>query len=87
VAHIEVPVNERRELARHGKALPDGSFPTGRVKGGKVMDSPILLRHAFQSYGRAKPGKRPAVRKYLVRRAVEMDRVDMIPKTWKIRRR
>jgi hypothetical protein len=87
MAEIEVPNSERKILARHGKALPDGSFPTGRVKDGKVVDSKILLQHAFSSYGRAKSSRRSYVRKYLVKRAIEMGQVDLIPDTWKIRRR
>lgn len=64
--------------AARGEAMPDGSYPT-RDAG--------ELRRAFEAYGRETPGKRPALRRYLVRRAVKLGRPDLIPQTWRVRTR
>lgn len=65
---------ERMRLASEGKAMPDGSYPT------KTEED---LQHAFQAYGR-ETGSKPALRRYLVRRAVEMGRTDLIPENWHV---
>lgn len=66
---------ERRELAARGEAMPDGSYPT--------PDADALER-AFEAYGRAPEGERPALRRYLVQRAVALGRTDLIPDGWEI---
>ena len=63
----------RERLAQEGKALPDGSFPIRNVSD---------LRKAVQAYGRAKPGKRAAVRKHIMKRARGLNRRDLIPTKW-----
>lgn len=86
MAHIDVSHAERLELREHGMTMDDLSYPTGRMKNGSAHDSPELLQHAFQSYGRESEGKRPLLRRYLVKRAVAMGRTDLIPDDWHIDR-
>jgi len=64
----------RERLAKERKALPDGSYPIRNVSD---------LKNAIQAYGRAKPGKRAAVQKHIMRRARALNRSDMIPNTFK----
>lgn len=66
----------RAELAERGEAMPDGSYPT--------PDADALER-AIEAYGREKPAKLGQLRHYLVRRAVALGRVDLLPDDWKIR--
>lgn len=77
MAEREFSDEYRAELAREGKAMPDGSYPT--------PDEDALER-AFEAYGRETPEKRPALRRYLVRRAHELDRADLIPASWTLRK-
>ena len=63
----------RKRLATEGKAMPDGSFP---------IRNPNDLKNAIQAYGRAKIGKRAAVKKHIMRRARALDRERMIPEKW-----
>lgn len=66
---------EREALAAKGQAMPDGSYPT--------PDADALER-AFEAYGRSPESERPAVRRYLVERAVALGRTDLIPDTWEV---
>lgn len=66
---------ERRELAARGEAMPDGSYPT---------PDPDALERAFEAYGRAPEHERPALRRYLVQRAVALGRTDLIPDSWEV---
>lgn len=65
---------KRQKLAKEGKALPDGSFPISNVED---------VKNAVQAYGRAKPGKRAAVRRHIQKMAKKFDRPDLIPENWK----
>lgn len=67
--------DERAQLAAEGKALPDGSYP---------IPDEDALRRAIESYGRESPDKRPAVRRLIVRRAIELGRTDLIPASWHV---
>lgn len=62
---------ERRRLAEEGKALPDGSYPIVTVED---------LRNAIKAYGRAKNKER--VKRWIMRRARELGREDLIPDEW-----
>lgn len=66
---------ERQALAAKGEAMPDGSYPT--------PDADALER-AFEAYGRAPQSERPALRRYLVQRAVALGRTDLIPDHWEV---
>lgn len=68
-----VPRRVRQQLAREGKAMPDGSFPIRNVSD---------LKNAIRAYGRAKSGSKGAVKKHIVKRARGLDRQDLIPKNW-----
>jgi len=65
---------KRMQLAKEGRALPDGSFPI------TSLDS---LKDSIQAYGRAKPGNRAAVRRHITKMAKKYDRPDLIPENWK----
>lgn len=65
---------KREELAKDGKALPDGSFPIENVGD---------LRRAVRAYGRADEKKRAKVRRHIVKRARALDKTDLVPSDWK----
>jgi hypothetical protein len=65
---------ERKSLAQEGKALPDGSFP---------IRNEDDLKNAIQAYGRAKQGKRAAVRNFIIKRARQLKRSNLVPQEWK----
>lgn len=64
----------RMRLAKEGKALQDGSFPIRNVGD---------LRNAIRAYGRAKPGNRGKVKRHIIKRAIGLDKGDLIPENWK----
>jgi hypothetical protein len=67
---------ERKELARKGLALPDGSYPIRNVAD---------LKNAIQAYGRS---KNPAdAKKHIISRAKDLNRYyDLIPEEWRSKR-
>jgi hypothetical protein len=65
---------ERKGLAEQGQALPDGSFPIRNVDD---------LKNAISSYGRASASKRGEVQRFIMKRAKQLRRTDMIPQEWK----
>jgi hypothetical protein len=67
----ELDTAERRRLADHGKALPDGSFPIRNRED---------LRDAIQSYGRA--GDKAKVKRWIKRRAKELNAEEELPEDW-----
>lgn len=71
----ELSHDERMRLAADGLAMPDGSYPT--------HTEPYLV-HAFEAYGRETEAQKPALRRYLVRRAVATGRCDLIPDDWHV---
>lgn len=71
----EIPHDERMRLAAEQKAMPDGSYPT---------PDETYLEHAFEAYGRETEAQKPALRRYLVRRAVALGRTDLIPESWHV---
>jgi len=66
--------SKRLELAKQGRALPDGSFPITSVED---------VKNAIQAYGRAKAGHKAAVRRHIQKMAKKFDRPDLIPDEWK----
>lgn len=70
---------KRKELAKQGKAMPDpdggGRFP---------IRNRSDLSNAIHAVGRAKGGEagRAKVRRYIMRRARELNLTSMIPDTW-----
>ena len=62
---------KRRELAKEGMALPDGSFPIVTVGD---------LENAIMAFGRAK--NKGAAKRHIMKRARALKRTDMIPGNW-----
>ena len=69
----DYPHEKRMDLAARGQAMPDGSYPA---------DTEACLEHAFQAYARETDANRPALRRFLTRRAVALGRTDLIPDDW-----
>jgi len=61
----------RMRAAKSGKAMPDGSYPIRNVG---------ELQKAIQAYGRA--SDKAATKRWIMRRARELNRVDLIPDNW-----
>ena len=62
---------QRMSMAEEGMALEDGSFP---IKNGDD------LKNAIMAYGRAKD--KVAAKNHIMKRATELDMLDMIPESW-----
>lgn len=69
----KISEEERMDLAKEGKALPDGSYPIRNVDD---------LKNAIQAYGRSKSSERKMVRKHIIKRARQLKQADMIPSHW-----
>lgn len=63
---------ERRNLAKQGKAMPDGSFPIRNTSD---------LKNAIRAVGRGNANHN-AIRKFIMRRARALGAMDMIPDDW-----
>lgn len=61
----------RMRAAKSGKAMPDGSYPIRNVG---------ELQKAIQAYGRS--GNKAATKRWIMRRARELNRTDLIPDNW-----
>jgi hypothetical protein len=66
--------SKRKEYAKEGWALPDGSYPI------KTEED---LKRAIYAYGRSNPEDRAKVRTHIRKRARALGRADMIPENWK----
>jgi len=64
---------ERKELAKKGQALPDGSYPIRNMQD---------LKNAIRAYGRSPLKGRMDVRKHIIKRALDLDARDLIPEQW-----
>ena len=64
----------RREAAKNGQAMSDGSFPTRNKR---------ELAKAIMAFGRADDSKKPALKAYLKKRAKALDAEGLIPDAWK----
>ena len=62
---------KRRDLAKQGMALPDGSFP--------IVTS-TDLKIAIMAFGRAK--NKSAAKRHIIKRAKALKKEDLIPETW-----
>lgn len=63
---------QRKQLAKEGKAMPDGSYPIRNVTD---------LRNAIMDFGRG--GSDPAVKRHIIKRARALGALDAIPDSWK----
>jgi hypothetical protein len=64
----------RMRLADEGKALPDGSYPIRNAQD---------LKNAIRAYGRSKPGSRGKVKRHIMKRAIGLNKEEIIPENWK----
>lgn len=68
---------QREDLADKGKALPGGRFP---------IRNRSDLMNAIRAVGRVKPNTEEArakVRRFIIRRAKELNAESLIPDTWR----
>lgn len=63
--------DKRRELAKEGMALPDGSFPIVTASD---------LENAIMAFGRAK--NKSSAKRHIIKRARALKRTDLIPEAW-----
>ena len=63
--------SKRRDLAKEGMALPDGSFP--------IVTS-TDLRNAVLSFSRS--GNKSAAKRHIMKRAKQLNREDLVPSAW-----
>lgn len=70
----KISEEERMELAKDGKAMPDGAYPIRNVED---------LKNAIQAYGRSKESERRAVRKHIIKQARKLKQEILIPEQWK----
>jgi hypothetical protein len=63
----------RKELAKSGEALSDGSYPIRNV---------AELKKAIQAYGRSNPEDRAKVRRHIMKRARALRKHELIPEKW-----
>jgi hypothetical protein len=72
LAKREFSADERKQAAKEGQALPDGSFP---------IKNKSDLANAVKAYGRAKD--KAAAKAHIVKRAKSLGATDMLPDSWK----
>jgi hypothetical protein len=70
----KISQDERMELAKDGKAMPDGAYP--------IRDANDL-KNAIQAYGRAKASERRSVRKHIMKQARKLKQWALVPVQWK----
>lgn len=68
----EFSTARRKQLAREGKAMGDGSYP---------IENTNDLKNAIRSWGRG--GADPKVKAHIIRRAKTLGASDLIPEDWK----
>lgn len=71
IAKREFSTEERKDDAKSGKALPDGSFP---------IENESDLENAIHAYGRAK--NKAAAKRHIIRRARALGATDKLPEGW-----
>lgn len=66
---------QRKELAKEGKALKDGSYP---------IRNKADLKNAIRAIGRANKAKRAEVKRFIVKRAKALGATKLIPEGWAV---
>lgn len=66
--------DERKDLAKKGEALPDGSYPIRNEKD---------LHNAIHAFGRSKKEDRAKVKRHIVKRAKALGKESVLPEDWK----
>jgi len=69
----DIGTDKRKEMAKKGQAMPDGSYPISTVGD---------LKNAIRAYGRAKEGDKAKVRRHIKKRARGLGKTDLIPESW-----
>jgi len=69
----DIGTDKRKELAKKGAAMPDGSYPIATVGD---------LKNAIRAYGRAKDSDKAKVRRHIRKRARALGKTDLIPESW-----
>jgi DNA-binding ferritin-like protein len=64
---------QRKELAKKGQALKDGSYP---------IRNEADLKNAIRAIGRANKGNRAAVKRHILKRAKALGATKLIPASW-----
>ena len=64
---------ERKELAKKGQALKDGSYP---------IRNEADLKNAIRAIGRADKAKRASVRRHILKRAKALGAAKLVPEAW-----
>ena len=75
MASHDMSEQARLQAASRGEALPDGSYPTRDCE---------ELKGAITAYEREKEELRPALRRYLIRRSVQLGCTEHIPDSWEV---
>jgi hypothetical protein len=69
----DIGTDKRKELAKKGAAMPDGSYPIATVGD---------LKNAIRAYGRAAEKDKAKVRRHIKKRARALGKTDLIPESW-----
>lgn len=72
---MDYSTDKRKELAKSGAALPDGSFPIVTKQD---------LANAIMSIGRANPEDRAKVKAHIIKRARALNALDLLPSAWNV---
>jgi len=70
---VDISEKSRQAAAERDEALPDGSYP---------IRNKADLRRAILAFGRAKDPEK--VKKWIIRRAKELDSIDLLPDSWDV---
>lgn len=70
----EFSTERRKQLAKKGFALPDGSYPIENIQD---------LKNAIRAFGRAPEGKRAQVKRHIIKRAKALGATNLLPDDWK----
>ena len=60
-----------------------GSVASFRGSGRFPINNTADLRRAILAYGRAKPADKPAIKRYITRRAAALNATNLIPQSWR----
>lgn len=71
-----VSAEARRKAEERGEAREGGSWP---------IRNKADLKNAIQAIGRAKPGERLAVKRWIIKRARELNAINLLPESWNIK--
>jgi cation transport regulator ChaB len=73
VLDAKYSAEQRREMAKSGEAMPDGSFP---------IKTRADVKNAVHDYGRGPQGEDSKVKAHIIKRAKALDATDLLPQDW-----